>query len=89
MILVDAAGEERHGNGAGTGEFATRNNVERVIWSKANLGLFQVVVEAVGGFTLLDERQGFAVVCAVLKGSSAMIVVRRPLVKVLSKHIIT
>ncbi len=66
LIVVDAGGNERHGNGAGPGQFDTQNNVEKVVWAKVEPGVYQVVVEAVGGFTLLDEHQGFAAVWAVM-----------------------
>ena len=66
LIVLSDAGIERHGNEAGAGLFDTQNNVERLTWENVEPGVYHVVVEAVGGFTLLDEQQGFAAVWAVM-----------------------
>ncbi|KNG48584.1 kp-43 peptidase [Stemphylium lycopersici] len=66
LIVIDAKGNENHGNVAGASDFDTQNNVEKVVWDKPESGLYSVIVEAVGGFTLLNEKQGFAAVWAML-----------------------
>ncbi|KAF7563161.1 hypothetical protein G7046_g954 [Stylonectria norvegica] len=59
-LIVQAGGEERHGNMGSDQGFDHTNNVEKIIWDDVP-GETAIIVVRVAGFTKTDSEQSFAV----------------------------